>query len=226
MHLFDKQTKTPRYFFHASFSEPVMSKSDLPDPLRGAAEITLPAGERVFFQGQPAENYLVVTRGVVKVFARSSEGREVVLYRVRAGEMCTLTTCCMLSHSKYPAEAVTETEVTAMAMGVEPFEEALNGSEEFRKFVFSSFSSRLADIMQRMEQLVLDSVQLRLARCLLRQADADSTVHATHEQLALEIGTAREVVSRHLKGLEQEGLISLKRGSITLLRPGALRALS
>ncbi len=73
---------------------------------------------------------------------------------------------------------------------------------------------------------MLDSVQLRLARCLLRQTDADSTVHATHEQLALEIGTAREVVSRHLKGLEQEGLISMKRGSITLLRPGALRAIS
>ena len=203
-----------------------MSQLELPQPLRDAAEVFLPPGERVFFQGQQAENYLVVTRGVVKVFARSSEGREVVLYRVQAGEMCTLTTCCMLSRSKYPAEAVTETEVAALAIGVEPFERALNDSETFRKFVFSNFSSRLADIMQRMEQLVLDSVQLRLVRCLLRQAGAGSTVHATHEQLAVEIGTAREVVSRHLKGLVQEGLISLKRGSITLLRPGALRAIS
>ena len=87
MHLFDNQTKTPRYFFHASFRERTMSKLDLPHPLRQAAEVTLPAGERVFFQGQQAENYLVVTRGVVKVFARSSEGREVVLYRVCAGEV-------------------------------------------------------------------------------------------------------------------------------------------
>jgi CRP/FNR family transcriptional regulator len=226
VHLFDKQTKTRRYFFHAVFEETTMSTPGLPQPLSDAAEFTLPAGERVFFQGQQAENYLVVTRGVVKVFARSSEGREVVLYRVRAGEMCTLTTCCMLSHSKYPAEAVTETEVAAIAMGVEPFERALNESGAFRQYVFSNFSARLADIMQRMEQLVLDSVQLRLARCLLRKADTDSMVHATHEQLALEIGTAREVVSRHLKGLEQEGLIGLKRGSITLLRPGALRAIS
>ena len=226
MHQFDKQTNASRYFFHGRFRDCTVSTLDLPRAMVEAAEITLPAGERVFFQGQEAENYLVVTQGVVKVFARSSEGREVVLYRVQAGEMCTLTTCCMLSRSRYPAEAVTETEVTAMAMGAEPFDQALNDSEAFRKFVFSSFSSRLADIMQRMEQLVLDSVQLRLARCLLRQADSNSMVLATHEQLALEIGTAREVVSRHLKGLEQEGLISMKRGSITLLRPGALRAIS
>jgi len=203
-----------------------MSHVDLPGPLREAPEIVVPAGARVFAQGQRAENYLVVTRGVVKVFARSSEGREVVLYRVQAGEMCTLTTCCMLSRSKYPAEAVSETETAAIVIGMEPFQQALNDSETFREFVFSSLSSRLADIMRRMEQLVLDSVQLRLVRCLLRQAGAGSTVQATHEQLALEIGTAREVVSRHLKGLEQEGLIGMKRGHITLLRPGALRAIS
>jgi CRP/FNR family transcriptional regulator len=92
--------------------------------------------------------------------------------------------------------------------------------------VFSSFSARLADVMQRMEQLVLDSVQLRLVRCLLARADTDSTVRATHEELAFEIGTAREVVSRHLKALEQEGLIRMQRGSIRLERPGALRAIS
>ena len=199
---------------------------DLPDALREATEIVVPPGQRVFAQGQRADNYLVVTHGSVKVFARSSEGREVVLYRVQAGEMCTLTTCCMLSRSRYPAEAVTETEVRVRVIGVEPFEQALNESDAFRKFVFSSFSARLADIMQRMEQLVLDSVQLRLVRCLLRQVDGDLMVRATHEQLALEIGTAREVVSRHLKALEQEGLISMKRGSICLLRPGALRAIS
>lgn len=204
-----------------------MSGLEVPGVLREAAEIVVPAGACVFSQGQRADKYLVVTEGSVRVFARSSEGREVVLYRVEAGEMCTLTTCCMLSRSKYPAEAVTETEVRAKLLGREPFERALNESDDFRKFVFSSFSARLADIMQRMEQLVLDSVQLRLVRCLLRRAEAGgSTVQATHEQLALDIGTAREVVSRHLKGLEQEGLISMQRGSIRLLRPGALRAIS
>lgn len=203
-----------------------MSELELPLPLQQAAEVVVPAGERVFSQGQRAENYLVVTQGCVKVFARSSEGREVVLYRVRAGEMCTLTTCCMLSHSSYPAEAVTETEVRALVIGSEPFDRALNESDAFRKFVFSSFSARLADVMQRMEQLVLDSVQLRLVRCLLARADTDSTVRATHEELAFEIGTAREVVSRHLKALEQEGLIRMQRGSICLQRPGALRAIS
>lgn len=208
------------------FSKAQSEEMELPEQLREAAKIAVPAGQCVFAQGQRADNYLLVTRGSVKVFARSREGREVVLYRVGAGEMCTLTTSCMLANTRYPAEAVTETEVHARIIGAEQFERALHESDSFRQFVFSSFSGRLAEIMQRMEQLVLDSVRIRLARCLLKQADAHDRVAATHEQIALEIGSAREVVSRHLKQLEQEGLITTARGRISLLRPQELKALT
>jgi CRP/FNR family transcriptional regulator len=201
-----------------------VSDFDLPEPLRETAEIVVPAGECVFAQGQRAENYLVVTEGSVKVFARSSEGREVILYRVKAGEMCTLTTSCMLGRTKYPAEAVTETEVRAKIIDAAGFERALDESGPFRQFVFRSLGERLAEIMQRMEQLVLESVHLRLVRCLLSRADASGVAIATHEQLALEVGTAREVVSRHLGIMEGEGLIVTERGQVRLLRLDALRA--
>lgn len=199
--------------------------SNLPGLLQEAAEVEMAAGQRVFTQGQQARNYLVVTEGSVKVFARSGEGREVVLYRVGAGEMCALTTSCMLGRTPYPAEAVTETNVRARIIGSEAFDRALSGSAEFRQFVFASFGQRLTDVLQRMEQLVLDCVHNRLARCLVQRADTDGVVAATHEALALEVGTAREVVSRHLKSMEQSGLISTQRGRIALLRPEILAML-
>lgn len=179
----------------------------------------------MFTQGQQARNYLVVTEGSVKVFARSGEGREVVLYRVGAGEMCALTTSCMLGRTPYPAEAVTETDVRARIIGSEAFDRALSESAEFRQFVFASFGQRLTDVLQRMEQLVLDCVQSRLARCLVQRTDADGVVAATHEALALEVGTAREVVSRHLKSMEQSGLVRTQRGRIFLLRRDILELL-
>ena len=92
--------------------------------------------------------------------------------------------------------------------------------------MFEGFSGRLADIMQRMERLVLESVHNRLARNLLNRADAEGVVSMTHEELALDIGSAREVVSRHLKLLEQQGLISTGRGQIRILRTEALEALT
>ena len=197
----------------------------MPKLLREAAEVEVAAGQRVFAQGQQACNYLVVTEGSVKVFARSGEGREVVLYRVGAGEMCALTTSCMLGRTPYPAEAVTETDVRARIIGSEAFDRALSESAEFRQFVFASFGQRLTDVLQRMEQLVLDCVRSRLARCLVQRADADGVVAATHEALALEVGTAREVVSRHLKSMEQGGLVRTQRGRIFLLRREILELL-
>ena len=198
---------------------------ELPQALREADEVVVPAGRQVFSQGQPAAHYLFVTEGSVRVFARSSEGREVVLYRVRPGEMCTLTTSCVLGRRPYPAEAVTETDVRARVLSPDVFDRELNESPQFRQFVFSNFSARLADIMQRMEQLVLESVRSRLARCLVRRSNAQGVTTVTHEQLALEIGSAREVVSRHLKALEQDGLIEMHRGEVVLLQPERLQAL-
>ena len=203
----------------------IEKSTTLPGPLRDAAEIEVPSGHCVFSQGQQADHYLVVTQGSVKVFARSSEGREVVLYRVQAGEMCTLTTSCMLGHAKYPAEAVTETNVRAKVLVAAEFDRALHESAAFREFVFHSLGERLAEILDRMQTLVLETVHLRLIRCLLGRSGDAGVAHVTHEQLALEVGTAREVVSRHLKSLERDGLIETQRGRIYVLRRETLEAL-
>lgn len=198
----------------------------LPKIVNEAGELAFHANHRVFSQGETPENYLVVTEGCVKVFARSAEGKEVVLYRVRTGEMCILTTACLLGHTNYPAEAVTETDTVARLIPAALFDRLLNESEPFRSFVFEGLSLRLSEVMMRFEQLVLASVHSRLASFLLQNSNEEGVVEVTHELLAVEIGSAREVVSRHLKTMEREGLIQTRRGLIRILEPETLATFS
>ena len=199
-----------------------MVENMLPRVIQNAKEVALTAMQRVFIQGQKAENYLFVTHGCIKIYARSRNGKEVVFYRVREGEMCILTTACLLGHSRYPAEAITETETLARIIPAHVFGQLLNDSEPFRQFVFEGLSMRLAQVMQRFEHLVLESVHQRLADFLLLCADSQGVVETTHELLAVEIGTVREVVSRHLRAMEKDGLIITRRGRIEILQPLAL----
>lgn len=199
-----------------------MTTVQFPDEIRHAADVRLEAGQAVFSQGQEPQHYLIVLEGCVKVFARSGEGREVVLYRVRAGEMCLLTTACLIGHTRYSAEAVTEQATVAKAVPADVFERVLDQSDAFRRFVFEGLSLRLASVTERFEHLVLDSVAQRLVRYLVRRRNAAGVILVTHETLALEIGTAREVVSRHLKALEAEGLLRTGRGRIEILDAAAL----
>ena len=202
-----------------------MASVELPSLISQAREIELDGGLCVFSQGQRAENFLVVTKGCVNVFARSEEGREVVLYRVRPGELCVLTTACLIGHTRYPAEAVTDSETRAHIIPHDDFERHLDNSEPFRRFVFAGMGSRLAQVTRRFEQMVLTSVGTRLVRLILRRAKTDPVISTTHEQIATEIASAREVVSRKLKSLEESGLISLERGKITVVDYADLEAI-
>jgi len=199
-----------------------MDEFSFPSAIQAANEVLLENEQRVFSQGQAAENYLVVIRGCLRVFARSGEGKEVVLYRVKDGEMCILTTACLLGRTNYPAEAVTESDTVVRLIPSALFDQLLNESKSFRQFVFEGLSRRLAQVLQRFEQIVLDSVHHRLANFLLQHASEDGVIEATHDKLATEIGTAREVVSRHLNSMAKAGLIKTQRGKVTILQPGAL----
>ena len=195
--------------------------AELPKSIRGLPVQELTDKQLVFSQGQPCENYIVLAEGQVKVFTRSVEGRELVLYRIKAGEMCVLTTSCLLGGNNYPAEAVTESSVKAHLLPRSQFNELLDSDREFRHFVFDSFSQRLTALMMQMEQVTLDSVDQRLARFLLQHAK-NNRLQITHQDIAINIGSAREVVSRRLKELEKRGLVRLSRGKIELLDANGL----
>ncbi len=184
--------------------------------------INFEANQQVFAQGQTCENYVVVTSGFVKVYARSIEGRELVLYRIKPGEICVLTTACLMGNTHYPAEAITESEVSARIIPHQQFNQLIETSSEFRQFIFHNFSQRLTDLMAQIEQVSLESIDQRLNRYLLTNTDLNNVIQTTHKEIAVEIGSSREVVSRHLKTFENKKIINLSRGSITVLNRNLL----
>ncbi len=190
--------------------------------LAAAEPVTLPAGMTVFRTGDRCQNYLLVLAGSIRVQKLSESGREIVLYRVEAGESCVLTTSCLLAAENYPAEAITETEVHGVAIPVDRFQDGLAHSEGFRRFVFSAYARRLSDLIGLVEQVAFLRVDVRLARHLLGHADAQQRLRVTHQDLAVELGTAREVVSRQLKEFERRGWVRLRRGEIAVLDAHAL----
>ncbi len=190
---------------------------------RQVQRVQLPSGQAVFRRGDACRNYLVVIRGSVRVQALSAGGREVVLYRVTDGQSCVITTSCLISEESYPAEGITDEETDALVIPQVVFNEALGYSEAFRRFVFANQGQRLSDLIQRVEDVAFGRVDARLAKHLVdRCGNQPGSVSATHQQLASELGTAREVVSRQLKVFEKEGLIAVHRGAVEVIRPDAL----
>jgi CRP/FNR family transcriptional regulator, anaerobic regulatory protein len=190
---------------------------DITALLDGAGEISLPARSTVFHQGDPCSNYLLVIEGGVKVITRAENGREIVLYRLGPGDSCVLTTSCLFGNGRYPAEGITEGGVVALAIPAGRFQLAVQQSDAFRRFVFASFSEHLGSLITLVAEVAFGRLDVRLARHLLDHAGRDGTLHATHQELATELGTAREVISRQLKDFEQREIVSLQRGRITLL---------
>jgi len=179
--------------------------------------ITLPANTTIFYQGASCENYLLVIKGSVKVFTRAMNGREIVLYRVTDGQSCTLTTTCLLANNNYPAEGVTETPVEALVIPIDDFNKGLAESDNFRTFVFNTYGKRLCDIINLVGEVSFNRIDIRLANYLLKNFDHNKILIVTHQTLATELGTAREVISRQLKVFEEKKWLQLNRGEISLI---------
>jgi CRP/FNR family transcriptional regulator len=191
-----------------------------------AGVLHLPANATAFRHGDACENYLLILEGRVKVLTRAENGREIVLYRLGAGDSCVLTTSCLFGHASYPAEGIAETDVTALAIAAGPFHRVIQSSRHFREFVFSSFSSHLGSLIALVEEVAFGRLDIRLARHLLEYDGHGILLHTTHQQLATELGSAREVISRQLKDFETRGWLKLGRGSIELVDKSALEDLS
>ncbi len=184
--------------------------------LDAASIISLPENSTVFSQGDACNNYLLVLDGKVKVFTRAENGREILLYRLNKGDSCVLTTSCLFGNKNYPAEGKTETAVTALAIPSNQFSNALRESITFREMVFSAFSSHLSDLITLIEEVAFGKIDMRLAKYLLKQCNSENSLKSTHQNIATELGSAREVISRQLKELESKGYIEINRGNIKI----------
>ncbi|MEO1191156.1 MAG: Crp/Fnr family transcriptional regulator [Pseudomonadota bacterium] len=200
------------------FPELVRLPPELREALRDGAHLaTVPSDHLVFSPGQRPENLLLLRAGRVRVQHRAESGREIVLYRVTAGESCALTTACLLAGEDYEAEGVSETEVEAALIPRALFDQLLTQSDSFRRLVFAAHAHRMADLFRVIEQLAFGRIGPRLAQRLLDLAQGAEELQATHQQLATELGSAREVISRQLQAFQKQGLIAQSRGTIRFL---------
>jgi CRP/FNR family transcriptional regulator, anaerobic regulatory protein len=200
--------------------------SDLARLREGSMVVMLPEGSRIFGPGQAPENFLLLIDGTIRVQQVSESGREIVLYRVSAGESCALTTACLMGYEEYLAEGIAETAVRAVAIPRSLFDELIASSQNFRRFVFTAFSRRVTDLFRIIEEVAFSRIDVRLAQRLLQMADEKNHVSATHQDFANELGSAREVISRQINEFQRRGWIKAARGSIELTDKKALSRLS
>lgn len=193
------------------------------DRFTGAAQVLrVPAGTIVVQPGQTPGHYLFIAQGAVRMQLVAANGRVATLLRIEAGEPCVMTTSCLFSHRPYPVEGIAEAPVTAVVLPVATFDGLFAVSARFRAAVLQAFSDRVGELLTAFETNLFESVPARLARALIARAQ-DGAVEQTHADLAAEIGSAREVVSRQLSRFAQRGWIGLQRGAILIRDEAALR---
>lgn len=188
--------------------------------------VSVPANTVVFGPGTSPDSLLLLLDGTVRVQQLSEKGREIVLYRVRAGESCVLTTACLLACENYSAEGVAESAVQAVSIPLKVFDDMLGQSTVFRQFVFQAYSNRITELFHVIEEVAFQKVDVRLAHKLLELAQGETVIRITHQQLAAELGTAREVVSRQLSEFQRRSWITQQRGVVRFQDVSALQRLA
>ena len=200
-----------------------MDDATLDRTLAEASVKTVPAGTVLFDEKSACQAFPMVLEGAVRIVKTAPSGRELQLYRVLPGESCILSTGCMLGSAAYSAKGIAESELTFVALPPQLFHRLLGEHEPFRTYVFGLFSERITELMELVEAVAFHKLDQRLAALLLGKG---KVIHMTHQQLADELGSVREIVSRLLKSFAGQGLVSLGREEIEIVNPQALRRLS
>jgi len=169
-------------------------------------------------EGQPCTDLELMLSGDKRVYKSSPAGREITLYEVGRGEACIINATCVLSDAPCPVNAMAITDVSSLLIPAGDFRNLLSTYEEMRAFVFGSISQRIAVVLELIEEIVFEKMDRRLFDYLVEKSE-DGMLSMTHQQIANDLGTAREVVSRLLKDFERKGKVALSRSHIRLIAP-------
>lgn len=183
--------------------------------LRPEALLQLPENTELFAENQPCRGFPLVLEGSIRVIKQAANGRELMLYRVKPGGSCIISSSCLLGKTQYNARGITETAVKLLVLPLPLFSSLIIQNPAFRDFVFHLFSERIANLMELVEEVAFTRLDQRLAKQLLSRSD--NVLNITHQQLANELGSVREIISRLLKGFAAQGLVGLSREQITIL---------
>lgn len=180
--------------------------------------IELPADMLVLEPDSPSTQFMLIIEGSVRVYQQNPDTREITLYRTHCGDLCVLSINGMMHCKEFGAFAKTESKVIALALSRYQFMKAMAMSPSFCEYVLLNLTKRITDVFQIIENTVFESLDTRLM-CILNRMSRDTSsdqIAITHQELARELGTSREVISRLLKSFERQGCITLKRGVIQI----------
>jgi CRP/FNR family transcriptional regulator, anaerobic regulatory protein len=179
--------------------------------------VRIPPGKDVFVEGDEVEAIALLISGVVRVYKIGETGREITLYRFGNGESCILTANAILSRRSFPAIATVEQEAEAVMVPADVFRDWVKRYDLWREFVFDLLSDRLSTVMSIIDEVVFQRMDRRVAVLLLDKTQAGRPVRMTHQEIASELGSSREVISRILEDFSRRGMIEAGRGTIELL---------
>jgi len=195
-----------------------------------AVPARLPQGTVFFHEGDLVSQFAVVHSGRIRVYKLAESGRAITLYHVNPGEACLLNMSCLLADARCPATAEAEIDSEVLTFPAAAFRSWIAKHEALRQYVFHLYSTRLTGVLQLVEEITFRKMDQRLAGHLeslfSKQAPPAATIEVTHAQIAEELGSAREVISRLLKEFERLGAIRLARGRIDLESSTLLRSLA
>jgi CRP/FNR family transcriptional regulator len=183
----------------------------------------IPEGHDVFIEGDQVDAIALLISGVVRVYKIGETGREITLYRFGNGESCILTANAILSQKNFPAVATVEREAEAVMIPSEAFRDWVRRYDLWREFVFDLLSERLSAVMAIVEEVAFRRMDTRVATFLLERSRLSDLIQITHQEVAAELGTSREVVSRILEDFSSSGIVSISRGLIKVLDRDALQ---
>ncbi len=191
------------------------------EKLKGELEIIslfkkIPKGTFISLEGDRCNFISFVASGRARVYKLGESGREITLYRLETGESCILTASCILSQRTFPAIAVAETEIEAILIPSEIFRGWIKVHDEISDYVFNLLSDRLGAVIEVIEEIAFKNMDKRIAEFLISRKSNKNEVKITHQEIAGDLGTSREVVSRILKDFEHEQLVNLSRGTILI----------
>jgi len=184
----------------------------------------IPKGQFIAMEGENCNYLPIVKSGLVRVYKLSQNGQEMTLYRIKPGESCILTMSCLLTNEQFPAIAFTETESEIILIDAKSIKSWVNKYTVWRDYIFNYMSSIILKVLTLLENTTFNRTETRIIDFLLLNSDEKGDqLTLTHQHIASEIGTSREVVSRILKELESQQIIKLSRGSISILKKEALK---
>ena len=193
-----------------------MSAEDGAVLLAGSRSCRVASGSVVFGPDKPHDDYVFILTGRMRVRALSNSGGEITLFRLIGGDSTLMATAGLLSQARFVAEGVAETDLCTVKISRETFDRLLDTSPGFRAYVMASYRKRMLQLMMLVEEVSFEGLDKRLVQRLFDLAGDDNVVKITHQELACDLGKAREVVSRALKGFERRGWLTCRRGRVEL----------